>query len=163
MNASRFRALLTGLLATLAATHIASAQGARPERSWHPREAQTAPAESAHRPRRHESQAQFRGHGQPRAVQTAPAAVGFGQDDERRTASRERQLAQEGKSEQGGRARGMSLHEAIKMVEKRFGARVVRRETRQENGRTVYVLRLFDEKSGRVWTVRVDAATGRLL
>lgn len=48
------------------------------------------------------------------------------------------------------------------MVERRFAARVVRAETRKVNGRTVYVLRVLD-KSGRVFTVRVDAASGRIL
>jgi uncharacterized membrane protein YkoI len=53
----------------------------------------------------------------------------------------------------------MSLDEAVSMAERRFQARVVRADSQQENGRTVYVLRLLNE-SGRVWTVRVDAATG---
>jgi uncharacterized membrane protein YkoI len=38
----------------------------------------------------------------------------------------------------------------------------VKAETERENGHTVYVLRLLNE-SGRVWTVRVDAANGALL
>jgi uncharacterized membrane protein YkoI len=53
----------------------------------------------------------------------------------------------------------MSLDEAVSMAERRFHARVVRAEPQQESGRTVYVLRLLND-SGRVWTVRVDAATG---
>ena len=63
----------------------------------------------------------------------------------------------------GGRiviaASGMSLDQAVSMVEKRFKARVVRTETRTEGDRKVYVLRLLNE-AGRVWTVRVDAASG---
>jgi len=55
--------------------------------------------------------------------------------------------------------RAMSLDEAVSMAERRFHARVVRAEPQQESGRTVYVLRLLND-SGRVWTVRVDAATG---
>ena len=59
-------------------------------------------------------------------------------------------------------APGMSMGQAVRMVEKRFGARVVRAETEQQDGRTVYVLRVLD-RSGRVFTVRVDAASGRIL
>lgn len=56
----------------------------------------------------------------------------------------------------------MSMDQAVKMAEQRFHARVVKAATERDNGRTVYVLRLLDE-SGRVWTVRVDAANGALL
>ncbi len=45
------------------------------------------------------------------------------------------------------------------MVEKKFKARVVRTETRNEGNHKVYVLRLLNE-AGRVWTVRVDASNG---
>jgi hypothetical protein len=60
-------------------------------------------------------------------------------------------------------AGGVSLDEAVSMVEKRFKARVVRADVRNEDGRRIYVLRLLSEGSGRVWTVRIDAATGSLL
>ena len=53
----------------------------------------------------------------------------------------------------------MSLDQAVSMVEKRFKARVVRTETRNEGDRKIYVLRLLND-AGRVWTVRVDAASG---
>lgn len=56
---------------------------------------------------------------------------------------------------------GMSLDQAVKMVEKRYKARVVRTETRKEGDRKVYVLRLLND-AGRVWTVRVDAASGSI-
>ena len=56
-------------------------------------------------------------------------------------------------------ASGLSLDQAVSMVEKRFKARVVRTETRQEGDRKIYVLRLLND-AGRVWTVRVDAASG---
>jgi predicted outer membrane protein len=59
-------------------------------------------------------------------------------------------------------AASMSMDEAVKMAEQRFHARVVKAQTQQENGHTVYVLRLLNE-AGRVWTVRVDAASGALL
>ena len=56
----------------------------------------------------------------------------------------------------------LSMAQAVRMVERRFKARVVRAETRKDGGRTVYVLRLLDE-SGRVFTVRVDAASCQIL
>jgi hypothetical protein len=57
---------------------------------------------------------------------------------------------------------GLSMGQAVRMVEQRFAARVVRAGTEQQDGRTVYVLRVLD-RSGRVFTVRVDAASGRIL
>ncbi|HZF26942.1 MAG TPA: PepSY domain-containing protein [Steroidobacteraceae bacterium] len=57
---------------------------------------------------------------------------------------------------------GVSLDAAVQMVQQRYKARVVRAETRQENGRTVYVLRLLNT-DGKVWTVRVDADSGAVL
>ena len=54
----------------------------------------------------------------------------------------------------------ISMDEAVRMVEKRYRARVVKVETQSDAGHTVYVLRLLDESSGKVWTVRVDAASG---
>ena len=56
-------------------------------------------------------------------------------------------------------ATAMSMDQAVKMVEQRFRARVVRAETESDTGHTVYVLRLLDD-SGKVWTVRVDADNG---
>ncbi|HUI62457.1 MAG TPA: PepSY domain-containing protein [Steroidobacteraceae bacterium] len=56
----------------------------------------------------------------------------------------------------------LSLDQAIKMAEQRYKARVVRAESQQSEGRTIYVLRLLNE-SGRVWTVHVDAASGSVL
>lgn len=53
----------------------------------------------------------------------------------------------------------MSINQAVQMAERRFHARVVKAETEQDGGHTVYVLRLLDD-AGRVWTVRVDAANG---
>ena len=53
----------------------------------------------------------------------------------------------------------ISMQQAVKMAEQKFKARVVRAESQDEGGKTVYVLRLLND-SGRVWTVRVDAATG---
>jgi uncharacterized membrane protein YkoI len=69
------------------------------------------------------------------------------------------------RSAEGGRGHivladsGMSLDQAVSMVERRFKARVVRTDVRQEGDRKIYVLRLLND-AGRVWTVRVDAASG---
>ena len=59
-------------------------------------------------------------------------------------------------------AASVSMEQAVKMAEQRYKAKVVRAETQQNEGRTVYVLRLLNE-SGRVWTVRVDASSGSVL
>jgi uncharacterized membrane protein YkoI len=56
----------------------------------------------------------------------------------------------------------MSMDQAVRLAEERFHARVVKAGTEQDNGHTVYVLRLLNE-AGRVWTVRVDAASGVFL
>ena len=60
---------------------------------------------------------------------------------------------------QGGE--GMTLDQAVAMVEKRFKAKVVRTEVRQDGDRKIYVLRLLNDD--RVWSVRVDASTGSIL
>jgi uncharacterized membrane protein YkoI len=57
---------------------------------------------------------------------------------------------------------GISIDQAVRMAEQRFKARVVRAESEQDGGHTIYVLRMLNE-SGRVWTVRVDASSGALL
>jgi hypothetical protein len=56
---------------------------------------------------------------------------------------------------------GISLDEAVKRAEAQYHARVVRTDVQDEDGRTVYVLKLLSE-DGRVITVRIDAATGRM-
>ena len=56
---------------------------------------------------------------------------------------------------------GISLDEAVRMAESQYHARVVRTEVQDEDGRKVYVLKLLSE-DGRVITVRIDAATGRM-
>jgi uncharacterized membrane protein YkoI len=55
----------------------------------------------------------------------------------------------------------MSLNQAISMVERRFRARVVRSDVRQEGDRKIYVLRLLDDK-GNAQVVRVDASNGSI-
>jgi uncharacterized membrane protein YkoI len=56
---------------------------------------------------------------------------------------------------------GISLDEAVRMAERQYRARVVRTDVQDEDGRRVYVLKLLSE-NGRVMTVRIDAATGRM-
>jgi uncharacterized membrane protein YkoI len=54
---------------------------------------------------------------------------------------------------------GVSMDEAVRMVEERYHARVVKAETEHDAGRTLYVLRLLND-AGKVWIVRVDATSG---
>lgn len=55
----------------------------------------------------------------------------------------------------------VSLDEAVRRAERQYRARVVRTDVQDEDGRKVYVLKLLSE-DGRVITVRIDAATGRM-
>jgi uncharacterized membrane protein YkoI len=57
---------------------------------------------------------------------------------------------------------GISLNQAIAMVERRYKARVVRSDVRQEGDRKIYVLRLLDD-AGNAQVVRVDASSGAIL
>ncbi|MCP5472018.1 MAG: PepSY domain-containing protein [Sinobacteraceae bacterium] len=57
--------------------------------------------------------------------------------------------------------RAISMDEAIDMAQRRFDARVVRAEVVERSGRRIYVLRLLSS-DGRVFNVRVDAATGSM-
>ena len=57
--------------------------------------------------------------------------------------------------------RPMSLDEAVDAAQRRYNARVVRAEVEDRGGRRVYVLRLLSS-DGRVFNVRVDAATGSM-
>ena len=56
---------------------------------------------------------------------------------------------------------GISLNEAVSRAEAQYHARVVRTEVVDEDGRKVYVLKLLSE-NGRVFTVRIDANSGRM-
>jgi hypothetical protein len=56
---------------------------------------------------------------------------------------------------------GISLDEAVSRAESQYHARVVRTDVQDEDGRKVYVLKLLSD-SGRVFTVRIDASTGRM-
>lgn len=61
--------------------------------------------------------------------------------------------------ERAPHADGISLDEAVNRAERKYRARVIRAETRESNGRRIHQLRLLSD-DGRVWTVRIDAATG---
>jgi hypothetical protein len=58
-------------------------------------------------------------------------------------------------------AGGMSLEQAVAMVQSKYGARVMRANTVEEDGKAVHYIRLMTPDRSRVWTVRVDAASGR--
>jgi uncharacterized membrane protein YkoI len=55
----------------------------------------------------------------------------------------------------------LSLDQAVELVKRRYEARVVRAEETQEGEAVVYRIRLL-AADGRVFTVRVDARTGRV-
>jgi hypothetical protein len=57
--------------------------------------------------------------------------------------------------------RQVSMDEAVDMAQRRYNARVVRAEVSDRGGRRVYLLRLLSD-DGRVFNVRVDAATGNI-
>lgn len=57
-------------------------------------------------------------------------------------------------------ADGVSLDAAVAAAQERHRARVVKAEVQESAGRRVYLLRLLGG-DGRVWTIRIDAATGR--
>jgi uncharacterized membrane protein YkoI len=54
------------------------------------------------------------------------------------------------------------MDKAVRLAQHRFRARVVRAETQTQGDRTIYVLRMLDG-NGRVFAVRVDAASGDIL
>ncbi len=54
------------------------------------------------------------------------------------------------------------MDQAVRLAQRRFRARVVRAETETQGDRTIYVLRMLDG-TGRVFAVRVDAASGAIL
>jgi uncharacterized membrane protein YkoI len=56
----------------------------------------------------------------------------------------------------------LSLSQAVRMAQRRYRARVVRAETQTQGDRTIYVLRMLDD-TGRVFAVRVDAASGSVI
>jgi uncharacterized membrane protein YkoI len=54
------------------------------------------------------------------------------------------------------------MDKAVRLVQHRYRARVVRAETQRQGDRTIYLLRMLDD-SGRVFAVRVDAASGAII
>ena len=56
---------------------------------------------------------------------------------------------------------GISQDEAVSRAESRYGAKAVKVERVTDSDRVIYEIRLLNSK-GKVWTVRVDAATGRM-
>ena len=62
---------------------------------------------------------------------------------------------------QGGEAHGISRDEAVSRAESRYRAKAVRVETLRDGDSVVYQIRLLNSE-GKVWTVQVDAATGRM-
>lgn len=57
---------------------------------------------------------------------------------------------------------GVSLDEAAARVRRQTGGRIIKATSRSSNGRTVHYIRVLTA-DGRVFTVRVDAASGRIL
>jgi len=53
----------------------------------------------------------------------------------------------------------LSRAQAMVLVQKRYGARVVRADIADQGGRRLYVFRLLSA-GGKVWIVRVDARSG---
>lgn len=56
--------------------------------------------------------------------------------------------------------RYISLDEAVARVRNRIDGEVISAKTRYENGRPVHYIKVYDR--GRVRTLRVDAASGRI-
>jgi len=58
--------------------------------------------------------------------------------------------------------RVVALSDAVSMVQSRFNATAVKTDTVKEAGQLVYRIRLLSADKSRVWTVSVDARTGRI-
>jgi uncharacterized membrane protein YkoI len=56
---------------------------------------------------------------------------------------------------------GISLDQAVAMVESRYGGRVVKAERKGDDDRATYRIRILTE-DGRVLDLRVDPGTGRI-
>jgi len=56
----------------------------------------------------------------------------------------------------------MSLDQAAAMVRRQTGGRIIKASSRTSNGRTIHSIRVLT-RDGKVFTVRVDAASGRVL
>ena len=58
--------------------------------------------------------------------------------------------------------RVVALGDAVSMVQERFNATAVKTDTVMDSGQLVYRIRLLSADRSRVWTVSVDARTGRI-
>jgi uncharacterized membrane protein YkoI len=58
------------------------------------------------------------------------------------------------------RSGGITLDQAVRMVESQYRARAVRADVVNQGGKRIYEIRLLNA-DGKVWKVRVDAETGR--
>jgi uncharacterized membrane protein YkoI len=56
----------------------------------------------------------------------------------------------------------ISLSAAVSMVQQRFNATAVKTDTVQEGDQLLYRIRLLSADKSRVWTITVDARTGRI-
>ncbi len=56
----------------------------------------------------------------------------------------------------------VSLDQAVAMVRRQTGGRIIKASTRRSNGRAVHHIRVLT-RDGKVFTVRIDAASGRRL
>jgi uncharacterized membrane protein YkoI len=56
---------------------------------------------------------------------------------------------------------GVSLDQAIQMVQSHYRAKVIKADVGSNDGKRVYLLRVLSPE-GRVFAVRVDAETGRM-
>ena len=72
----------------------------------------------------------------------------------------DRHRGHNGRSEQAYADRTISLDEAVARAERQYKARAVRAEEKRHGDRIEYRIRLLGE-DGRVFEVRVDAASGR--
>ncbi len=57
--------------------------------------------------------------------------------------------------------RALPLGAFIARIERQYGGRLIDARLRERRGRLVYELKLISDKGGRVFTVSVDAKTGR--
>ena len=65
------------------------------------------------------------------------------------------------RSERQSEAPRVSLDQAVRMAESRYGARAVKAQPSVCGDRRVYNIRLLSG-DGKVWTVKVDAQTGQM-
>lgn len=56
----------------------------------------------------------------------------------------------------------VSLDQAVALVRRQTNGRIIKASTRRSNGRSVHHVRVLT-RDGRVFTVRIDAASGRRL